>query len=50
MNIKYINNTILNVKDYINNSVKKFNNFLNYSNELIVTINLIIYWKIILKY
>lgn len=33
LNIKYINNTILNVKDYINNSVKKFNNFLNYSNE-----------------
>lgn len=34
-NIKYINNTLLNVKDYITNSVKYFNNYLKYSNKLI---------------
>ena len=33
-NIKYINNTLLNLKDYINNSIKSFNNYLNYSTNL----------------
>jgi hypothetical protein len=33
-NIKYINNTLLELKDYISNALNKYNNFLNYSQHL----------------
>ena len=34
-NIKYINNTLLELKDYIGSALSKYNNFLNYSQNLI---------------
>jgi len=33
-NIKYINNTLLDLKDYISNALNKYANFLNYSKHL----------------
>uniref|UniRef100_A0A6C0DWZ5 DNA mismatch repair proteins mutS family domain-containing protein n=1 Tax=viral metagenome TaxID=1070528 RepID=A0A6C0DWZ5_9ZZZZ len=33
-NIKYINNTLLEIKDYVSSALQKYNNFLNYSHNL----------------